>query len=76
MFTKEERVRILQAWPPAAPEPSINDKGSLLYRCGNLDTAVISLKMKMMRLPTLYQVSFSSLGTAPTTSLLVLGNGI
>jgi hypothetical protein len=56
VFSRSMRERVLRAWPPAAPEPSLNDTRTLAYRMSNLDAAVISLKMKMMERPTIYEV--------------------
>lgn len=55
VFSRSIRERVLRAWPPAAPEPSLNDSKSLAYRMSNIDAAVISLKMKMMERPTIYE---------------------
>lgn len=56
VFSRSTRERVLKAWPPAAPEPSLNDTKTLAYRMSNIDAAVISLKMKMMERPTIYEV--------------------
>ncbi|OBT70439.1 hypothetical protein VE03_00032 [Pseudogymnoascus sp. 23342-1-I1] len=55
VFSRSTRERVLKAWPPAAPEPSLNDTKTLAYRMSNIDAAVISLKMKMMERPTIYE---------------------
>jgi len=57
VFSRNTRERIVKAWPPAAPEPSLNDTRALAYRMSTLDAAVISLKMKMMERPSRYEVS-------------------
>ncbi|KFY90495.1 hypothetical protein V500_05159 [Pseudogymnoascus sp. VKM F-4518 (FW-2643)] len=55
VFSRSTRERVLKAWPPAAPEPSLNDTKTLAYRMSNIDAALISLKMKMMERPTIYE---------------------
>ncbi|KFY30477.1 hypothetical protein V494_08148, partial [Pseudogymnoascus sp. VKM F-4513 (FW-928)] len=55
VFSRGTRERVLRAWPPAAPEPSLNDTKTLAYRMSHIDAAVISLKMKMMERPTIYE---------------------
>ncbi|OBT82804.1 hypothetical protein VE02_09169 [Pseudogymnoascus sp. 03VT05] len=55
VFKRSIRERVLRAWPPAAPEPSLNDTKTLAYRMSNIDAAVISLKMKMMESPSIYE---------------------
>jgi hypothetical protein len=61
VFSRATRERVLRAWPAAAPEPSLNDTKALAYRMSNIDAAVISLKMKMMERPTIYEVCRFSL---------------
>ncbi|KFY03585.1 hypothetical protein O988_01385, partial [Pseudogymnoascus sp. VKM F-3808] len=55
VFSRATRERVLRAWPAAAPEPSLNDTKALAYRMSNIDAAVISLKMKVMERPTIYE---------------------
>ncbi len=57
LFSKSNRETILKAWPPTLPDPSHLDLTSLSYRMAPLDPAIISLKMRIWRLPSLYGVS-------------------
>jgi hypothetical protein len=56
LLSKSNREAILKAWPPEPFDPSLIDMTSLLYRMAPMDPAVLSLKAKMFRLPTLYNV--------------------
>lgn len=57
VFSRSQRETIMKAWPPSSPDPAHKDQEALSYGMASLDPAVLSLKAKMMRLPTLYKVS-------------------
>jgi hypothetical protein len=61
VFTRSQRERVMKAWPPTIQDSEAAIAGILSYKMTNLDPAVISLKMKIMQRPTLYEVSFPSL---------------
>lgn len=56
IFLKSNREFILKAWQPESPDPAHNDAGTLSYKLATIDPAVLSLKAKMMQLPTLSEV--------------------
>jgi hypothetical protein len=59
LLSRGNREAILKAWPPESSDPCLVDLASLQYRMDPLNPAVLSLKVKMQRRPTLYNVSTS-----------------
>ena len=60
LLSRRSREAILKAWPPESSDPSIIDLPSLSYKMDAMNPAVLSLKAKMQRRPTLYNVSVCS----------------
>jgi hypothetical protein len=56
LLSRSSREAILKAWPPEPTHPSVIDLPSLSYKMDPLNPAVLSLKAKMQRRPTLYNV--------------------
>jgi hypothetical protein len=59
LFSKTDREYILRAWPPNSTVVDVVDESvdlSFPWRMNALDPAVISLKGRIMKRPTLYEV--------------------
>jgi len=54
VFSKSNRETIMKAWPSDTPD--VDYSGTISYTISPLDPAVLSLKLKMMHRPTLYDV--------------------
>lgn len=57
LFTKSNRESILKAWKPDPLDSSDKGLSLLSYKMAALDSAVLSLKIKMWQRPLLYDVS-------------------
>ena len=60
VFSRQHRESNMNSWPPLAFVSSQEDGGESSFQMSTLDPAVISLKVKMMRLPSIYTVGASS----------------
>jgi nucleolar pre-ribosomal-associated protein 2 len=57
-FSKKDRERIMKSW---LPDPENEKSSDLTFESTALDPGVLSLKIKIMKLPTFYEVCNSNL---------------
>ncbi|KAI9742252.1 MAG: hypothetical protein M1818_004152 [Claussenomyces sp. TS43310] len=61
-FSRRVREQILKSWPAESPDPALDETEAMAYRMAPLDPAVLSLKVKVMQRPTLYEgINFQEL---------------